>query len=116
ILPPSSAITSLGADGRERPALPPCEVTGVAVITSGLQPFERAIVDTLREPVILLDRDFRVVAASRSFYKTFHVGPLETEGRIFFDLGNRQWDIAQLRQLLDETNANDSATEEFEVA
>ena len=61
---------------------------------------EEAIVDTVREPLIVLDDALRVVVASRSFYRAFGVAPQETEGRLFYELGNGQWDIPALRELL----------------
>src|ERR1700688_4172022 len=61
----------------------------------------QAIVDTVREPVLVLDKDLRVIAASRSFYSTFKVSPHETQGRLLYALGEGQWDIPKLRLLLD---------------
>jgi len=52
-----------------------------------------AIVDTVREPLIVLDQDLRVVAASRSFYLTFKVAADDTQGKLLYDLGDGQWDI-----------------------
>jgi two-component system, chemotaxis family, CheB/CheR fusion protein len=61
-----------------------------------------AIVDTVREPLIVLDDALRVVVASRSFYGTFNVTPEETEGHLLYELGNGQWDIPALRTLLED--------------
>src|ERR1700675_887050 len=58
-----------------------------------------AIVDTVREPLIVLDQDLRVVAASRSFYLTFKVNADDTQGKLLYDLDG-QWDIPKLRLLL----------------
>ena len=52
-----------------------------------------AIVDTVREPLVVLDRDLRVIAASRSFYRTFAAEPGNTEGRMLYELGDGQWNI-----------------------
>ena len=52
-----------------------------------------AIVDAIREPLLVLDPDLRVIAASRSFYRTFAVTPRKTEGRLVFELGDGQWNI-----------------------
>ncbi len=60
------------------------------------------IVETVREPLIVLDSDLRVFSANRSFYKSFKVTPEETIGNLIYDLGNRQWDIPKLRTLLEE--------------
>jgi two-component system CheB/CheR fusion protein len=59
------------------------------------------IVDTVREPLLVLDGSLKVVFASRSFYRDFAVTPEETLGRQLYDLGNRQWDIPRLRELLE---------------
>ena len=63
--------------------------------------FAEAIVNTVREPLVVLDQDLRVVAASRSFYRTFKVSPGETEGRLLYELGDGVWDIPKLRSLLE---------------
>jgi PAS domain-containing protein len=58
------------------------------------------IVDTVREPLLVLDADLRVQRANRSFYQTFKVAPEDTEGRLVYELGNCQWHIPALRKLL----------------
>jgi len=63
--------------------------------------FAEAIVATVREPLVVLDQDLRVIAASRSFYGTFKANPGETEGRLLYELGNGEWDIPKLRSLLE---------------
>ena len=55
-----------------------------------------------REPLVILDSDLKVVKANRSFCRTFGVNPEETEGLLIYDLGNRQWNIPKLRELLEE--------------
>jgi len=61
----------------------------------------QSIVDTVREPVIVLDKALRVIAASRSFYTAFEVSPEETQGKLLYALGDGQWDIPKLRLLLE---------------
>ena len=61
----------------------------------------QSIVDTVREPVVVLDTELRVIAASRSFYSSFKVSPEETQGKLLFALGDGQWDIPKLRALLE---------------
>jgi PAS domain S-box-containing protein len=73
------------------------------------------IVATVREPLIVLDADLRVVSANRSFYRVFAVKPEETEGQLVYDLGNRQWDIPRLRELLEEIIPSNSTFEGLEV-
>ena len=76
---------------------------------------EEAIVDTVREPLLVLDERLRVVVASRSFYRAFGVAPRETEGRLFYELGNGQWDIPALRELLTAVIPHHTTIEGFEV-
>ena len=73
------------------------------------------IVQTLREPFLVLDKDFRVKSANRAFYQTFHVSPEETENHSVFELGNQQWDIPKLRTLLEEVLPKKHSFEDFEV-
>jgi PAS domain-containing protein len=61
----------------------------------------QGIVDTVREPVLVLDENLRVIAASRSFYSAFKVSPKDTKGRLLYVLGDEQWDIPKLRVLLE---------------
>jgi two-component system CheB/CheR fusion protein len=75
----------------------------------------RAIIATVREPLVILDANLRVTIANRSFYATFQVTPEDTEGQTLFELGNGQWDIPQLRTLLEEVLPRDSRIEDFEV-
>jgi two-component system CheB/CheR fusion protein len=79
------------------------------------QAFTENIIDTLREPLIVLDSDLKVVLANRSFYKTFNVSPEETVGKLFYTLGNNQWDLPQLRTLLEEILPENTEFEDFEV-
>ena len=74
-----------------------------------------AIVDTVREPLIVLDRDLRVIAASRSFYRTFGEEPATTEGRMLFDLGDGQWNIPALRIVLEDIIPKHRTVEAYEV-
>ncbi|MEA3073882.1 MAG: hypothetical protein QOD29_5328 [Alphaproteobacteria bacterium] len=76
---------------------------------------EEAIVDTVREPLIVLDDALRVVVASRSFYRAFSVTPPETEGCLLYELGNGQWDIPALRELLTGVIPHHTTIEGFEV-
>jgi two-component sensor histidine kinase len=75
----------------------------------------KAIVDTVREPLLVLDHDLRVIAASRSFYLTFKVSRQDTEGRRLYTLGNGQWDIPALRLLLEQIVPEHTVMEAYEV-
>ncbi|MFN4271345.1 MAG: sensor histidine kinase [Aliihoeflea sp.] len=75
----------------------------------------QAIVDTVREPVIVLDDKLRVIAASRSFYSFFKVSPEETQGLPLFELGDGQWDIPGLRVLLEKIVPEHGIMQDYEV-
>jgi two-component sensor histidine kinase len=74
-----------------------------------------AIVDAIREPLLVLDLDFRVIAASRSFYRTFAVTPRKTEGQSIFALGDGQWNIPGLRTVLEDIVPKRRTVEDYEV-
>jgi signal transduction histidine kinase len=73
------------------------------------------IFDTVREPLLVLDADFRVTQTNRAFFRTFRVGPDETLGEVLFDLGNGQWNVAALRTLLRERLAAEAEVYDVEV-
>ena len=75
----------------------------------------QAIVDTVREPLLVLDKDLRVLAASRSFYLTFEVAEADTLDRPLRELGDGQWDIPGLRLLLENIVPERCVMEDFEV-
>ncbi len=81
----------------------------------GTRAYLRSIVDTVREPLLVLDADLRVVSASRTFYQTYRVVPGETEGRLVYELGDGQWDIPALRTLLEDVLPSQRAFDDFEV-
>ncbi|MGZ5233357.1 MAG: sensor histidine kinase [Burkholderiales bacterium] len=74
-----------------------------------------AIVDTVREPLVVLDQDLRVVVASRAFYLTFKVNPDNIEGKLLYELGGGEWDIPKLRLLLENVIPEHGTMEDFEV-
>src|SRR5580704_6104147 len=76
---------------------------------------EEAIVDTVREPLIVLDDALRVLVASRSFYRAFNVTRQETEGRPLYELGDGQWNIPSLRKLLEDIIPLHTTIEAYEV-
>jgi PAS domain S-box-containing protein len=73
------------------------------------------IVETVREPLIVLDSDLRVLSANRSFYESFKVTPNETVGNLIYNLGNRQWDIPRLRNLLEDILPKNNKFDDYEV-
>src|SRR3989338_274650 len=82
----------------------------------GLDPaLSEAIIGTIREPMIVLSEDLRVIIASPSFYKTFRTAPPETSDYFFYELGNGQWNIPELRNLLERVISQKETVEAFEV-
>ena len=77
--------------------------------------FAQAIVDTIREPLLVLDEELRVLAASRSFYSTFHVDRKATEGQMIYALGDGQWDIPELRLLLERIIPEQGVMDSYEI-
>jgi len=77
--------------------------------------FAESIIATVREPLVALDADLRVVSANRAFYRVFQVTPAEIEGRLFYELGNRQWDIPALRRLLEDILPQNSHFDDYTV-
>jgi chemotaxis protein methyltransferase CheR len=77
--------------------------------------FAQAIVDTIREPLLVLDSDLRVIVASRAFYNAFKVGQAETEGRLLRELGGGEWHIPALSALLERVAPEDGVIEAYEV-
>ena len=73
------------------------------------------ILGSIREPLLVLDSDLKVVKANPSFYQTFSVKPEQTDGTLIYDLGNRQWDIPKLRELLEDILPQNTLFHDFEV-
>lgn len=77
--------------------------------------YAESIVDTVREPLVVLNAKLRVVSANQSFYEGFQVRPEETVGQCVYELGNRQWDIPELRDLLEDILPQHSIFKDFRV-
>src|SRR2546423_8318912 len=84
-------------------------------VVEDIQDFAQNIVDTVREPLLMLDSTLRVQSANRAFYHTFHVSPEETENHLIYELGNGQWDIPDLRTLLEDIVPKSSVFNDFEL-
>jgi PAS domain S-box-containing protein len=80
-----------------------------------IQNYALNIVDTVREPLLILDTTLRVRFANRAFYQSFHVSSDETENRLIYELGNGQWDIPDLRTLLEDVVPKSSVFNDFEL-
>ncbi len=80
-----------------------------------LETYFQDIVDTVREPLLMLDKSLRVHSANRAFYQTFKVTPAETEHHLIYELGNGQWDIPDLRRLLEDVVPKSMVFNNFEL-
>ena len=77
--------------------------------------FAQAIVDTIREPLLVLDDKLRIMAASRSFYLTFRVNRQDTQGQFLYSIGDGQWDIPALRDLLERIIPENENLDDYQV-
>ncbi len=80
-----------------------------------IESYAQDVVDTVREPLLILDSSLRVHSANRAFYQTFHVSAEETENQLIYELGNGQWDIPALRTLLEDIVPKSSVFNDFEL-
>ncbi len=77
--------------------------------------YAESIVDTVREPLLVLDANARVLSANQSFYATFQVSRADTENRSLYELGNSEWDVPRLRTLLGDILPKQKVLNDFEV-
>ena len=80
-----------------------------------IQEYSEAIFTTIRESLLILDKNLRIKNANSCFYKTFHVTEEETEGKLLYEVGNKQWNIPRLKELLEEIIPRNSQVADFEV-
>jgi len=91
------------------------ELEATKISEDAAREYAESIINTVREPLIALDQDLRVVSVSRSFYEVFKVKPEETVGQLIYDLGNKQWDIPKLRELLETILPQKATFDNYEV-
>lgn len=77
--------------------------------------YSDAILSNIHDPLLVLDKDLRIVTASKSFYKKFSLIPEETEGILLYEIGNKEWDIPALRKLLEDVLPRKTEFYDFEV-
>ena len=77
--------------------------------------YAESIVETIREPVIVLDKDLRIRTANKAFCQTFNVQKEASEGILIYELANREWDIPALRSLLEDIMPKEKSFTGFEV-
>src|SRR6187455_828631 len=75
----------------------------------------QAVVDTVRDPLVVLDPNLRVIAASRSFFQTFRLVTDDVIGRLLYEIDGGQWNIPELRHLLETITTSGSPIEGYEV-
>ncbi len=75
----------------------------------------KTVIDVVREPIVILDKDLRVMAANESFYQTFQVDQKDTANKVVYELGNGQWNIPALRKLLEDILPQNTFFKGFEV-
>jgi chemotaxis methyl-accepting protein methylase/PAS domain-containing protein len=74
-----------------------------------------SIANTVREPMVVLDEDLRIISANKTFYDMFQIVKEKTEKQLIYDIGNRQWDIPKLRELLEEILPKNTHFNDYEV-
>jgi two-component system CheB/CheR fusion protein len=105
-------LPSVGLDGKNDGAV--LMLLDIDAAKRGLD-FAEAIVETVREPLVILNQNLQVMKANRAFYAAFRAVREETEERLIYDLGNGQWNIPKLRELLENILPAHSTFRDFEV-
>ena len=109
---------STGSPSREldaRPHDPQHLLSASTPAIADIQNFAQDVFDTVREPLLILDGSLRVHSANRAFYQTFEVTPQQTVARLVYELGNGQWDIPDLRTLLEDVLPMSSVFNDYEL-
>jgi two-component system CheB/CheR fusion protein len=91
------------------------ELAVIKIVADEVSEFAESIINTVREPLIALDQDLRIVKVSRSFCEFFKVNTEETVGQLIYDLGNKQWDIPKLQELLETILPQKTTFDNYEV-
>jgi two-component system CheB/CheR fusion protein len=77
--------------------------------------FANALLETVRSASLLLDRNLRIKRATPTFYRLFRTLPEKTEGRLFYEIGDGEWDTPDLRSLLEDVLPKNSRVQDFEI-
>lgn len=80
-----------------------------------IQEYSEAIYTTIRESLLILDKNLRIKSANNTFYKNFRVTEEETEGKLLYEVGNHQWAIPRLKELLEDIIPRNSQVNDYEV-
>jgi len=84
-------------------------------VAKAAQEVARSIVNTVREPLIVLSGDLRIISANNAFYNMFQVSKEDTEKSLIYKIGNRQWDIPKLRELLENILPENTYFNDYEI-
>lgn len=85
------------------------------VLSQEARYYAEAIVETVREPLLVLDKDLRLISTNKAFYETFKVTPAESQNQLIFSLGNGQWNNQELKNLLKEVVNHDTIFMDFKI-
>jgi PAS domain S-box-containing protein len=91
------------------------KATKELAVAKAAQEVARSIVNTVREPLIVLSGDLRIISANNAFYNMFQVSKEDIEKRVIYEIGNRQWDIPKLRELLENILPENTHFNDYEV-
>jgi two-component system CheB/CheR fusion protein len=78
--------------------------------------YAEAVIETMHEPLVVLDGDLRIRKVNKAYYRIFQLTPAETEGKLIYELGNGRWDIPELRELLESVLQKNSKFEGMKVS
>jgi PAS domain-containing protein len=119
ILPPKDIARELGGISQNN------RIEGAVISLQDVDALKRSldqtreyadtIVESARQPILVLDAKLHITAANPAFYRVFEVAAAETEGRLIYELGNGQWNIERLRELLEEIIPQNSRVDDFEM-
>jgi len=98
------------------PTLGSTGTEGIDLLWQKSWTYIKTVVDVVRQPILILDKNLRVMAANEAFYQTFQVEAKDSEKKIVYELGNGQWNIPSLRKLLDDILPKNTFFKGFEVA
>jgi PAS domain S-box-containing protein len=101
------AILEIGRDITDRKA--------AELRTQEARRYAESIIETVQEALVVLDAHLKVISANKSFYKLFGLTPEQTEGEHIYRLGRNQWDIPELRKLLEEILPRNASFEDYEM-
>ena len=82
---------------------------------AGLRHYFECLFETVRHPLIVLDEDLRIVSVNRRFCQTFHLSSENANGSLLYEISEQEWDIPELRELLEDILPSDAFFDDFKV-